>query len=139
MRADTKRLTLPALLGFVSIAGLLLPGCPNKDEPPPPLPAATAEPTPSTSLQLEAEDAGVDADADAGKKAQGGPAPSSGLKTCCAALAQNAKSAPPPNNVYMSQAAAVCYSMVAQGQGSGTILGAIRGALKGAQMPSSCK
>ncbi|MCA9643594.1 MAG: acyltransferase [Polyangiaceae bacterium] len=138
MRAK-QQLAVPAVLGFVSIVGLFLPGCPNKDEPPPPLPEATADPAPSTSLQLEAEDAGVDADADAAKKAKGGPAPASGLKTCCAALAQNAKSAPPPNNVYMSQAAAVCYSMVAQGQGSGTIIGAIRGALKGAQMPSSCK
>lgn len=136
---SNKRVMIPVMLGLLIPAGaLIVPGC-KKDEPPPPLPSAAPEPTEVKTLTLEEEDAGVDADADAGKKVVGKGVPASSLKNCCAALAQNAKSAPPPNNVYMSQAAAVCYSMVAQGQGSGTILGAIRGALKGANMPSSCR
>ncbi len=135
---SNKRAAIPVLLGLLapSIA-LWVPGC-KKDEPPPPPPTATAEPTQETELALEPEDAGVDADADA-KKVVGKGTPAPSLKACCNALAQNAASAPPPNNVYMTQAAAVCHSMVAQGQGSGTILGAVRGALKGAGMPSACR
>lgn len=136
---SNKRMVVSVLLGlFLPVAGLVAPGC-KKDEPPPPLPTPTAEPTQETTLALEPEDAGVDADADAGKKVVGTGRPASGLTACCNALAQNAKSAPPPNNVYMTQAAATCHALVAQGQASGTILGAVRGALQGAGMPSSCR
>lgn len=140
MKANSnKRMAIPVLLGLaIPAASLMVPGC-KKDEPPPPLPSAAPEPTEQATLALEPEDAGVDADADAAKKPTGPYKPASSLKACCAALQQNSKSAPPPQNAYMSQAAAVCYSMVASGQGSGTALGAIRGALKGAGMPSSCQ
>ena len=131
------KLLSPLLVGsFVVLATHT--GC-KKEEPPPPLPAATAEPAPTVEqLVLAEEDAGADAEEDSGKKPTGPWKPGPSLKACCNALQQNAASAPPPNNAYMMQAAATCHALVAQGKGRGTILGAIRAALKGAGMPSAC-
>jgi len=118
-----SRQLLASLLGFLSplaIAG----GCDKckKDDPPPPLlPTATAtvtEQKPDAALVLQVEEAGddgaADADADA-KKPQGGP--SASMKKCCAAVAQNAESAPEPTKTYMKQLAAAC--MAAAGTGKG--------------------
>lgn len=134
----SKRIVLPVVVGLiVPLAGVV--GC-EKDEPPPPLPSAAPKTEPTEELTLEPEDAGVDdADADADKKPTGPYKPGPSLKACCAALSQNANSAPEPQATYMRQAAATCNAMVASGQGKGTILGAVRGVLKGAGMPSACR
>ncbi len=135
----TRTLLVPTLLGFVIAAGIAFPSC-KKDEPPPPLPSASAAAveTPAPVLTLAQEDAGevLDAAPDVKKVGVGGPATS--LKKCCAALAQNAKSAPPPTNMYMQAAAAACNGAVASGTDKNSIVGQIRAALKGAQMPADC-
>jgi hypothetical protein len=104
--------------------GLLLPltsvvylGC-KKDEPPPPLPSAAPATTPSAPLVLEVEDAAppvedADADADAKKVGTGTPA---SMKRCCAAVAQNAESAPEPTKSYMKTLAAACMAAAAGGK-----------------------
>src|SRR6201999_2286259 len=89
----------PALLGLsVSFAATGYMGC-KKDEPPPPLPSATtptAAPTPTAPLVLQAEDPVPSASAaDSVKKPTGG-APAQSFSKCCAALTQNAASAPEP-------------------------------------------
>jgi hypothetical protein len=61
------------------------------------------------------------------------------MKACCAALAQNAKSAPPPNNQYMEAAALACNAAVGAGQSQAAISAAVRAALQGAGMPPGCK
>jgi hypothetical protein len=136
---------------FALVLGLVAPlalagGC-NKckpDEAPPPLPTPEAATNTTPETSLEAEDAGEDvedagdADADAAKKLGVG-VPSSNLKKCCAALAQNAASTPPPFNAYLQQAAAMCSGAAAQGKDMSTVVGMISGMLKGAQMPAACK
>ena len=133
-----KTLLLPTALGLIISVGLSVPGC-KKDEPPPPLPSAAAvesEPAPALTLAPE-EDAGQDADADA-KKPTGPWKPAKSLANCCAALKQNAASAPPPTNTYMMAAAGICDGAVAAGKDNNAALAAIRGALRGANMPAAC-
>jgi len=131
------------------ILGLALPavastymGC-KKDKPPPPLPAAPSETAPPKQLVLTPEDAGEDAAADAdadAKKVTGHYKPKSSLANCCAALSQNAQSAPDPmTKTYMLQAAGICSAMATQGKSKNAALGAIQGALKGAGLPSACR
>jgi len=132
-----KTLASFAFGSLTLLAALSVTGC-KKEEPPPPLPTAAPAATPEAALQLAPEDAGTpDADAEA-PKGKGGGAPRSSLKKCCAALAQNAKSAPPPNDGFMLQAAAVCNGLAASGQDSAAAMGMIRGALKGVQLPAGC-
>lgn len=136
----TSRSKLSALLVSNGLVfALATTGCKKDEEPPPPLPAAAPAATPQAVLELAPEDAGApDADAEA-PKGKGGPgAPRSSLKKCCDALTQNAKSAPPPNDGFMLQAAAVCNSLVATGQDKGAAMGMIRGALKGVALPAGC-
>ena len=120
------------------LVGLAFTGC-KKDEPPPPLPSAAPQATPPpqpVELQPIAEaapDAGVVPEA---KKAVGGGAKPVSLSACCAALEQNAASAPPENAVYWKQAAAFCK---AQGSVNPTVVNIIAGMLKGAGLPASCK
>jgi len=124
-------------LALTSILALLpLTSC-KKDEPPPPLPSAAPQVTPppqQVELQPIAEavpDAAVAATA---KKATG--AKPASISACCAALEQNAASAPEPNATYMKQAAAFCKS---QGGANPAIVGILQGMLKGAGLPASCK
>jgi hypothetical protein len=134
----TRTFLVPTLLGFVIAAGIAFPSC-KKDEAPPPLPSASAAAveTPAPVLTLAQEDAGeLDAAPDVKKVGVGAPATS--LKKCCQALSQNAKSAPPPTNMYMEAAAAACNGAVAAGSDRGSIVGQVRAALKGAQMPADC-
>ena len=123
-------------------------GCSKDDETPPPQPSAvpTPAPTPTPSaapVQLKVEeDAGVDAaddaaDAsDAAPKAGGGDP--TGIRKCCAALRQNANSAPLDQKGSYLSAAAMCDGLVNSPQGR-QALGALRGVLRGANMPASCQ
>ncbi len=117
---------------------LLAAGC-KKDEPPPPLPAAP--PAASTvaappTLELAPEPTPVES-AEPKKTGTGVAGPS--LKKCCDALAQNAKSAPPPNDTLMLQASQACNIAVAAGQGTPAVMAAVRAAMGGAQLPAGCQ
>ncbi len=61
-----------------------------------------------------------------------------GLGPCCAALHQNANSAPPDQKAMYLQAAAICDGLKNNPQAQ-LAIGQIRAALKGANMPSSCR
>ncbi len=133
-------------LAWLALAAPLLgaAGCDScrKSTPPPPLPtpSATASEQP---LQLAPEDAATDAAVDAAAEASpkhgGAVAPKANLAACCSALLQNSKSAPPPMNAYMAQAAAACSAAVAAGQDKASVLARIQAALHGAGMPAPCR
>lgn len=129
---------IPVLLAFAGN------GC-KKDEEPPPMPAtteATAAPVPTVELALPVEDAAdEDADADA-KKVTGGSTDITKLRACCNALASNAASMPPPQNMYAASAAAYCQGAVAAVNSPSqkdALFAGIRSALKGAAMPGACQ
>lgn len=67
-----------------------------------------------------------------------GGAGNDGIAACCNALRQNANSAPADQKGPMIQAAAICDGLRNSPQGK-QALGAIRGMLKAASMPSACK
>ncbi len=140
MKSPRSIIVAPLAIGFLLPLATSYLGC-KKDEPPPPLPSAApaATPTPAAPLELAPEPvASASASASATPKAGGGgSAPS--LAKCCSALIQNAASAPPPNNLYMTQAGQLCQAMVSAGQGSGAILSAIAGKLGGGNMPTACR
>jgi hypothetical protein len=118
------------------LAMLSLTSC-KKDEPPPPLPSAApvvAPPPQPVELQPIAE-AVPDAAVETTVKKTTGTKPAS-ILACCAALEQNAASAPEPNATYMKQAAAFCKS---QGGANAAIIGMLQGMLRGAHLPASCK
>jgi hypothetical protein len=132
---------MPFALAFV------VQGCDKKDEdatPPVASAAPTPAPTPSAApVQLKVEeDAGSDADnaadaSDAAVKATGGGDPT-GVRRCCSALRQNANSAPLDQKGSYLSAAAMCDGLVNSPQGR-QALSAVRGILKGANMPGDCK
>lgn len=62
----------------------------------------------------------------------------SGIAACCAALRQNARSAPPDQQSTLIMAANVCDSMRTNPQGRAA-LAQIRAGLRGAKMPSACR
>jgi hypothetical protein len=103
--------------------------------PPPPTPTQTTVMTPEEDAGAPV-DASDDADADAPKPT--GNFDPTGIKACCAALAQNAASAPLDQKPMYLQAAAVCQGLVNNPQGR-QALSQLRGILRGANMPSSCK
>jgi hypothetical protein len=134
----TRTFLVPAALGFAICAGLAFGGC-KKDEAPPPLPSASvaaAEPAPTLEIAPE-EDAGIE---DAGPDVKvGGPMrPNQTLARCCAALKQNAASAPAPTNTYMLAAAGICDGAAAAGKDNAAAMGMIRAALRGANLPGGC-
>jgi len=143
----TRLFTVMGALVFPAAIALVANGCNKDDEEAAPLtattttPTPTPTPTPSATLTPE-EDAGADAaddaaDADAGKKVgTGGDA--TGVKKCCAALRQNANSAPPEQKGGYLAAAAACDGMVNSPQGR-QALSALRGMLLGAQLPAACQ
>ena len=142
--------TVLGALMFPLAVALVTSGCPKKEEDDvPPVPSAPAvvatpapTPTPTTQIVPE-EDAGADAadadtaDADAGKKVVGTGDPS-GIRKCCAALRQNAKSAPPEQQGGYLAAASACDGLANSPQGR-QALSTLRGLLLGAQMPASCQ
>jgi hypothetical protein len=114
-------------------------GC-KKDEPPPPLPAAPAAASTTAApptLELAPEPV-PSASAEPPKKTGQG-VPGASLKKCCDALAQNSKSAPPPNNTLMLNAAQACNIAVAAGQGAPAVLNAVRAAIGGGPLPAGCQ
>jgi hypothetical protein len=121
-------------------AAMSLPGC-KKDEPPPPLPVEPAPvATAEAPLELKPVDAGVPPKPAEKPKTTGGGASSAGsLQNCCAALTQNAASAPEPTRTYMLQAAAMCSAAAATGKDKASLVGVLSGALKGAGLPMACK
>ncbi|MCC6217244.1 MAG: acyltransferase [Polyangiaceae bacterium] len=138
-RTLLRTVLTPAALGLLVSAGLVAPGCKKEDPPPPPLPSATASTEVAAPLELTPEDAGVDAGVDAGKKKVGGGGPATSFKACCAALDQNAKSAPEPTAGYMRLAAGTCHGMAASGRDAAAIRAAVQGMLRGAGMPAACR
>lgn len=131
----------PAVIGLlISASAASVVGC-KKDEPPPPLPTAapttTATPTAPLVLAPEVPVASA-APVDSAKKV-GGTGVATSFANCCKALSQNAASAPEPTKTTMTQAAAMCNSMVSAGAGGPTVVTAIQGLLRGVGMPSACR
>jgi len=124
---------------WIGVLGASLLACP-KDEPPPPLPAApkVAEPVAEAPLELKPEDAGKPPEPAVAPKASTSKA-SGTLAACCAALRQNAVSAPEPNKGYMTYAAQLCDAAAASGKEKASIVGIIQTTLKGAGLPTACK
>ena len=129
----------PVLLGLLvsSLATGYL-GC-KKDEPPPPLPSAapTRCPRPPRRSSSYPKTEPV-ASASASVKKPGGGAPAQSFAKCCAALTQNAASAPEPTKTSLTQAAGICNSLVAAGKSGPGVVSAIQGLLRGVGMPSAC-
>lgn len=71
------------------------------------------------------------------KGVAGGGGGSDGIKACCAALSQNANSAPIDQKGAYLQAAAICNGLASNPQAR-ALLGQVRSALKGANVPASC-
>ena len=129
----------PVLLGvLVSSLAAGYVGC-KKDEPPPPLPSAApaAIPTPTAPLELAPEPVASVAPIESAKKVGTG-VPAQSFAKCCAALTQNAASAPEPTKTSLTQAAGMCNSLVAAGKSGPGIVSAIQGLLRGVGMPSAC-
>lgn len=104
------------------------------------LPPTSAPPATTTVLAPEAPDAGPDV-ADAAADADGGKAVGSfdrtGLKKCCSALRNNAKTAPIDQQTLLLGAAGVCDGVVANAT-SRDALAQVRGMLKAAKVPAEC-
>ncbi len=121
-------------------------GCKKEETeaPPPPTaaPTPTPTPTPVTTVTPE-EDAGADAadaaDGDASDAKPGsGSFDPTGIKKCCSALRQNAKSAPLDQQGGYLAAASVCDGLTASAQSRQALAG-LRQFLRGAQLPSACQ
>ena len=129
----------PVLLGVVvSLLATGYLGC-KKDEPPPPLPSAApaAVPTPTPLPELPPEPVPSAAPAESVKKV-GIAVPAQSFAKCCAALTQNAASAPEPTKTSLTTAAGICNSMVAAGKSGPGIVSAFQGLLRGVGMPNAC-
>ena len=129
----------PVLLGVVvSLLSTGYLGC-KKDEPPPPLPSAAPAVTaaPAAPLELAPEVPIASATPSATVKATGG-APAQSFAKCCAALTQNAASAPEPTKTSLTTAAGICNSLVAAGKSGPGVVSAFQGLLRGVGMPSAC-
>jgi len=145
-RARYFTVVCAALLPFALLA--LQGGC-TKKETEDTTPSATAPPEPppaptptAPAVIVPEEDAGADAaddaDADAGKKVVTGGGSYSTISKCCAALRQNANSAPPEQKGAYMAAASACEGLkntpVAQ-----QAFSQIRSFLMGAKMPGACQ
>jgi len=130
----------PVLLGVVvSLLATGYMGC-KKDEPPPPLPSAApaAAPTPTEPLAILPEEPIASAAPVDSAKKPGVGVPAQSFAKCCAALTQNAASAPEPTKTSLTTAAGICNSMVAAGKSGPGIVSAVQGLLRGVGMPSAC-
>jgi len=119
-------------------------GCGKKDDetpvatvvppPPPPPPTATVAPmVPEEDAGVDAGDAGVDA----AKVGTGGGSFAT-ISKCCAALSQNAASAPPEQKGSYLAAAAACQGLK-NTPAAQQAFSQIRSFLLGAKMPGACQ
>lgn len=119
-------------------------GCKKDDDDDKPAVSAAPPPAPTPSAPatvMPEEDAGapVDAGVDAGHPTgPGGPPGSGTLARCCAALQQNANSAPLDQKAYYMAAAQYCNGMRNTSAGQ-QAFAQIRGFLAGAKMPGACR
>ncbi len=140
----TRIVPVLCALVFPLVALVGANGCGDKEPDPvattAPATTTTTTPTPTPTLTMvPEEDAGADAaDADADAPKVTGNADPTGVRACCNALSQNANSAPLDQKPMYMQAAVICQGLVNNPQGKAA-LAAVRGALRGANMPSSCK
>ena len=74
----------------------------------------------------------------AAKKAAGGTGDPSGIAACCAALSQNANSAPPTQKGAYLAAAGACNALRNNPQGKAALAG-VRAMLAGASVPAVCR
>ena len=102
---------------------------------PPPAPAPVATLAPEEDAGLAVLDAGDASDA---KKVGTGGGDPTGIRKCCQALRQNAKSAPPEQQGILTTAAGLCDGMVNNPQGR-QALSQVRGILRGANIPVECQ
>lgn len=144
MKAKRIVVVMSALAFPFSVA-ILANGCGGKETEPPPVssaPAPTPTPTPTPTVEMvPEEDAGADADAgdaDADAPKATGSYDPTGVRACCAALSQNVNSAPLDQKPMYIQAAAICNGLINSPQGRQALI-AVRGALRGANVPSSCR
>jgi hypothetical protein len=144
-RTRTMTVVLAASLLPVLVFGAGCNSCGKKDDDDKPATSASAPPAPTptptapATVVPEEPDAGVDAGIDAGKPVvPGGGGGSGSLAKCCAALAQNANSAPLEQKVYYMQAAAACNGMRNTPAGQQAFSN-LRAYLQGAKMPGACK
>lgn len=72
------------------------------------------------------------------KKTAGGTGDPTGIAACCAALRQNANSAPPHQKGAYIAAAGACQSLISNPQGRAA-LAQVRNMLMGANVPASCR
>jgi hypothetical protein len=148
MMKQTRYLTVVfAALFPVMLLSATQSGCGKKDEddtkptataappPPPPPPTTPAVVIPEEDAGL---DAGLDADASDAKVVVGVGGASASIAKCCAALQQNANSAPIEQKGAYQAAAAACQGLrntpVAQ-----QAFAQIRSFLLGAKMPGACQ
>jgi hypothetical protein len=120
-------------------------GCKHEDDDKPAASASAPPPAPTpvtpATVTVEEPDAGSDAgDAgDGGPKPLGGPSNASGsIAKCCAALQQNANSAPLDQKAYYMMAASQCNGMK-NTPSAQQAFGQLRAYLQGAKMPGACK
>lgn len=143
MRLPIRPLVV-VLAALLPVALAASQGCKGDPEETAPaaVPAPPPTPTPLTTIAPEEPDAGADAatdaaeDADAKKPGYGGDP--TGIRACCSALRQNAKSAPPEQQGAYMMAAGACDAVRNSPQGRAA-LSQVRAALRGANVPSSCR
>ncbi|MCC6644730.1 MAG: hypothetical protein IT374_04035 [Polyangiaceae bacterium] len=132
-----------AALGLtLGVVAALLATRGARDEAPPPFVDGPAAPTTSAFVLVgePAPEPTAPPATDAGAP-RGRPADVTGLRACCAALAQNARSMPPPNSAYAAAAASYCSGAVASVNQPGqrdAVFSGVRGLLRGAPAPSAC-
>ena len=140
-----KRARSAAFFALVPVLMLSLTNCSSckKDDEPPPVSSAAPTPTPTpvtTATIAPEEDAGapVDAGVDAGHHPNPGGGAAGSIAKCCAALQQNANSAPMEQKMYYMAAAQYCNGMRNTPAGQ-QAFAQIRAFLAGAKMPDACK
>jgi hypothetical protein len=129
----------PLVLGKTKLAGLGADGVCKRG--PLTVHTAYAAPTAEHLLVVGAWEPGGDAAGVFGamrsiaRPPQGDP---TGLAACCAALRQNARSAPPDQRHYLLTAAAMCDSMRHNPQGR-AMIAQLRAQARGAHLPAPCR
>ena len=145
MKRSRSVIVVLAALAPVVLLSVGCNGCNKKDDDDKPATTASAAPAPTPTPVAPAtvvpeEDAGAPADAgsDAAKPTgPGGAAPGS-IAKCCAALQQNANSAPLEQKAYYMAAAQYCQGM-RNTSAANQAFAQIRQFLAGAKMPGACK